>query len=190
MPRLSPVLSTADLPLAELHAARLDGELSALDACFTPIDLPGSALNRAAALAVQWPERLIAEQRTAAWIWGALWQPPARHELCSSLGARARPSEPLRVVAREVAISDDELAVIASLRVTTPTRTIADLARSPRPFGPDDAAVIRRLAVIGRVTLDDCRHALDRRRNLPNKIVAWQRIVEAMAPPPRHVSPS
>ena len=190
MPRLSPVLSTADLPLAELHAARLDGELVALDACFTPIDIPPTTAHRAAALALQWPERLIAEQRSAAWVWGALWQPPSRHDLCSSLGARARPSEPLRVTAREVAISDDELVHLGPLRVTTPTRTIADLARAPRAFGASEAAVLRRLARVGGVTLDECRAALDRRRNLPNKIVAWQRIVGALAPTHPRVSPS
>jgi len=190
MPRLSPVLSAADLPLAELHAARLDGELTPLDACFTPMDIPPSPLHRAAALAVQWPERLIAEQRTAAWVWGALWQPPSRHELCSSLGARARPTEPLRVVAREVAISDDEVVTLSGLRVTTPARTIADLARFAREVDSAQLGVMRSLAAIGGVTLDDCRAALDRRRNLPNKIVAWQRIVAALAPQHPRVSPS
>ncbi|MGV8885280.1 MAG: hypothetical protein ACOH1T_06775 [Microbacteriaceae bacterium] len=183
MSRLSPVLSTADLPLAELHAARLDGELTALDACFIPVDVPATLALRAESLARQWPGRLIAEQHSAAWIWGAQLQPPVRHELCSSLGARARPADPLRVIAREVVINADEVVIIGNLRVTTPARTIADLARTTRPFTASDTLVIRALARIGGVTLHDCREALDRRRNLPNKIVAWQRITGALVSP-------
>jgi hypothetical protein len=171
MYRLSPVLTTRDLPLAELHAARLDGELVALDDAFTPIDQPHGREARAASLALSWPERLIAERHSAAWIWGALDRPPSPHELCASLGARARASIPRRVIVREVAIADDEVVVIASQRVTTPLRTLTDLARFDAQLDP---AVLRSIARIGRVSLDDIRAALDRRRNLPNKRSAWE----------------
>src|SRR5687768_17102372 len=100
MTRLSPVLDATDLPIAELWAARLDGELFTLDDCFVPIDAPEGARERAAAIARQWPQRFIAERLTAAWIWGVLDTPPVRHELCASLGARARPSTSRRVTVR------------------------------------------------------------------------------------------
>lgn len=176
MPRLSPVLTTADLPLAELCAARLDGELLRLDDSFTSIDQPHDRSVRAQTIALAWPERMIAERWSAAWIWGALPQPPSRHTLCSSLGARARSSMPQRVSVREVVIDADEMVTFAGQRVTTPVRTIADLARFDDDVPPQ---LLARLATIGSVSLHECRLALDRRRNLPNKVVAWRRIREA-----------
>jgi len=176
MSRLSPVLTASELPLAELYAARLDGELVRLGECFTPIDQPHDRYTRAASIARELPDRLIAERLSAAWIWGALPYPPARHELCASLGARARASNPRRVSVREVAISPDEIVVIAGQRLTSPVRTLVDLARFSTEI---DAEVLRALARVGAVTLGDCRAALDRRRNLPNKRRGWQRILES-----------
>jgi hypothetical protein len=179
MSRLSPVLSTGDLPLAELHAARLDGELVRVDGCFTPVDQPDSPATRAASLALQWPERLIAEQHSAAWVWGALDSPPLRHELCASLGARARPPTARGLSVREVVIADDEYVAIGGQLVTVPSRTIVDLAR----FNPDvPRELLRSLARIGHVSRDECRRALDRRRNLPNKRPAWVLIQAALDP--------
>ena len=40
MTRLATVLTRNDLPSAELHAMRLDGELFAIDEAFAPIDIP------------------------------------------------------------------------------------------------------------------------------------------------------
>jgi hypothetical protein len=180
MVRLSPVLHAGDLPLAELHAARLDGELVALDEAFAPIDVAEGPAARAAALARAWSPRLIAEQRTAAWIWGALADAPARHQLCSSVRARARPPTPLRSMVREVVIDPDEVSSVAGLRVTTPLRTVTDLARFDARFGETEALLVRELLRRGGLTLDDCRVALDRRRNLPAKRLAWRRIRDAV----------
>lgn len=179
MARLAPVLFVGDLPLAELHAARLDGELVLLDEAFAPIDQVADPAARARSLFRAWPPRLIAEQRTAAWIWGALLDAPARHQLCTSVGARARPPSPLRSVVREVVIEADEVATLAGLRVTSPLRTIADLARFSPLFDEPDALVVRGLLRLGALTLDDCRAALERRRNLPAKRLAWCRIRDA-----------
>jgi len=178
MSRLSPVLTASDLPLAELCAARLDGELLRLGDCFTPVDQPHDRFTRASSIARELPDRLIAERLSAAWIWGALPYPPPRHELCASLGARARASNPRRVIVREVAISADEITVIADQRVTSPVRTLVDLARFATEI---DGEVLRSLARVGALTLDDCRAALDRRRNLPNKRRGWLRILESLA---------
>jgi hypothetical protein len=175
MSRLSPVLTTADLPLAELCAARLDGELLRVDDSFTSIDQPHDRTLRALTISLAWPERMIAERWSAAWVWGALDQPPARHTLCASLGARARSSTPQRVAVREVVIDDDEMVTLAGQRVTTPLRTITDLAR----FDHVPTELLARLIALGDVSLDACRAALDRRRNLPNKVVAWAAITAA-----------
>jgi hypothetical protein len=178
MTRLASVLRDDDLPYAELCAARLDGEVVAVDDCFAPIDVVLSPDARARAAARDWSSRLIAERRSAAWIWGALAEPPAPHELCASIAARARPPTPARAVVREVAIDADEYVSIGGVRVTTPLRTVADLARFSDDFDRDASAVSLLLG-LGGLTLDECRAALDRRRNLPGKRRAWQRLVEA-----------
>jgi hypothetical protein len=181
MVRLAPVLHVGDLPLAELHAARLDGELLALDEAFAPIDSAAGPEQRAAAVGRAWSPRLIAEQRTAAWIWGATLESPARHQLCSSVDARARPPAPLRSTVREVVIDADEVVSLAGLRVTTPLRTVTDLARFEERFGEPEVLLVRELLRLGRLTLDDCLLALERRRNLPAKRLAGARIREAVS---------
>lgn len=176
MTRLAPVLHSADLPLAELCAARLDGELVALDGAFCPIDEPVSPLHRAHAAAQAGAGRLIAEQRTAAWIWGALLSPPARHQWCVSTGARARAPHPARGVVREVVIDADEIAVLGRVRVTTPLRTVVDVARFSPVFAGEEQQLVAALIELGGIRLADCRGALERRRNLPAKTQAWARI--------------
>ena len=169
--RLGAVLTTDDLPLAELCALRLDGELFAIDEGFAPIDEPDGPGPRARSLAVHCQDRLIAEQRSAAWIWGASPFPPSRHQLCASIGARARPAHVRRAVAREVVIDDDEWVELSGVRVTLPLRTVIDFARFD--WEPSLASELMRLYGI---TPDDCRAELDRRHNLPNKVRAWQRL--------------
>jgi len=195
MARLAPVLHAGDLPLAELCAARLDGELVGIDEGFASIDAGDSALNRAAAAGRYWPHRLIAEQATAAWIWGARPDPPARHQLCASKNARARPPVPARSTVREVVIDTDEFALVGTVRVTTPLRTVVDLARFAEPYDDRALETLGRLADRYGVTLAQCRSALDRRRNLPAKKLAWSRLLVALTSGaaqarPRATSPS
>ena len=183
MSKLASILTTADLPLTELHALRLDGELFAIDDAFSPIDQPETVEQRATALEAQCSDRLIAEQRTAAWIWGACDRLPVRLELCAHIGARARISDGGRVVLREVVIDSAEVVKIGHTRVTTPLRTAIDLLR----FQPSlDAALVARLLQIGGLTLDDCQHYLEARHNLPHKKLALAR-VKRLAGDPVHV---
>jgi hypothetical protein len=137
------------------------------------IDQPIGIEQRAASLATYCDDRLIVEQHSAAWIWGALAQPPERHELCASIGARSRSVHPLRLVVREVVISDSDWVTVAGIRVTTPLRTAADLARFAEDF---DLQLIERLLADAGLTIDDCRHDLESRRNLPRKKIALQRL--------------
>lgn len=172
MTRLGTALTTHDFPLAELHALRLDGQLVAIDDAFMPIDQPDGPSQRAAALAQLCQHRLIAEQRTAAWIWGASESPPSRHELCASIGARTRPSEARRMVVREVVVGDEELRTLSGVAVTAPLRTAIDLARFQSSF---DAELVARLLAIANLNVDDCVRELRRRRNLPRKKLALAR---------------
>ena len=182
MARLAPVLHAGDLPLAELCAARLDGELVRVDDAFTPVDVRDGPVARASAASRGWSTRLIAEQHTAAWIWGARLDPPARHQLCTTTGARARPAVPLRSVVREVSIDADEYGLVGALRVTRPVRTAVDIARFSPGFAAEELRVIRSLASLAGFGLAECRAALDRRRNLPAKRLAWSRLIAALDP--------
>ena len=173
MTRLSSVLSARDLPLAELHALRLDGQLTALDECFIPVDQPAGLAERARSLALHCDGRLIVEQHSAAWVWGALPQPPTRHELCASMGARSRSVHPRRLLVREVVIGPADYVQIAGVRVTTPLRTAGDLARFAERFDPD---LVERLLAGAGLTAQDCVADLSARRNLPRKKLALTRI--------------
>lgn len=182
--KLPAVLSSCDLPFPELQAARLDGELFAVDECFSPIDELELRENRAKALALQLAPKLIAEQRTAAWVYGALDAPPAIHELCARIEARVRPASLLRIALREVVIDESDLTVIGELQITTPARTVVDLARFRPTFGETDRSTVVRLMSIGGFGIEECVALLDRRRNLPGKRAALDRIRESCAGTP------
>jgi len=168
--RLPRVLTPADLPAPELQAARLDGQLYAVGAGFSPVDEVEQPRHRAAAL--RGGERLIAEQLSAAWVWGALDVPPARHQFCVAIGARVNRDPGRGTGLREVVISEAEVAWLDGTLVTTPTRTIVDLARFSSAF---DAGVVRRLIGVG-ASLPDALASLDDRRNLPGKKRAFARL--------------
>ena len=189
--RLPAVLSHHDLPQAELNAALLDGEVYAVDECFSPIDEIDQRSHRALALASLLPERLlpepllperlIAEQRTAAWVLGALARPPFHHQFCAAIDARVRPSGMIRVTVREVVIDETDLLECAGLRVTTPLRTVVDLARFSPSFGDEEVRLVKNLMSLGGFGVEECKAMLDRRQNLPAKRLAHQRILAAVA---------
>ena len=179
MSRLPAVLFHSDLPEAELYAAKLDGELYPVDQCFSPIDEIDGRWNRARALLLTVPARLIAEQRTAAWVHGALSRPPRQHQFCADISARVRPSGLVAITVREVVVDASDLVDVAGLLVTTPLRTVVDLARASVNFENDELRAVSELMRIGRFGFEECRAVLDRRRNLPHKRLALERITEA-----------
>ena len=179
---LSPVLSRLDLPLAELSAARLDGELFGIADCYLPGDLPEGAAIRAAALRAALPhERLIAEQHSAAWIWGVLDAAPSPHRFAAAIGARVgRRSSPWMRV-REVVIAAEDRTEIAGLEVTTPLRTALDLLRGST-FGAAEQELVSALMAAGGFSARDCRVGIDARRNLPYKHEARARLDSVAQP--------
>ncbi len=173
--RLAGVLSASDLPLAELSAARLDGELFGMNMAYCPIDAIDSPELRAESV-LPLPEPLIAERRTAAWIWGATAQPPRVHEFCTSLGARGRAAGPLPMTLREVMIEPADVVRIAGLRVTTPFRTLLDIVRSEARCTDATSAAVRALADLARVDAAECIDYLNSKRHLPHKRRAIQHL--------------
>lgn len=173
--RLPALLDADDLPPAELNAAAIDGELVRLGPVFMPIDLPGGRESRARSLRRALPQRLIADRRTAAWIHGASAAPPSRLEACMRSDARAT-SLPLgEVSVREVVIEDHEILHLGGVSVTAPMRTVLDLIRSP-DFDASLAVLARALAAVCDISLSECERDLARRRHLPKKGQALQRL--------------
>jgi hypothetical protein len=179
-PRLASVLCSNDLPEAELQAARLDGELYAVSECFSPVDVISDRQNRGRSLSLVLPQRVIAEQLTAAWVLGAVTMPPHPHQLCADIGARVRSPNSGRASVREVVIDEADLLSFGGLRVTTPLRTVIDLARFS-DFGDRERDAVRLLMAMGEIGVDECEAAMNRRRNLPGKAIALARIRESAA---------
>lgn len=175
MVRLPRLLSTDDFAIAELCALRCDGELVAVDESFAPIDELTTPSLRAAAVQRRTGGRLIAERLSAAWIWGAWPDPPAPHQFCTDIESRvAHVTSPLLDV-REVVLSPADTVDLGGLAVTTPIRTIADIARFATTWGQQERAVIDSLYALAGVPRHAVRAELDRVR-LPHKRRALDRL--------------
>jgi len=177
--RLPHVLSPVDLPVAELYAARLDGELFPVGGAFSPVDEIEQPALRAAAVHAEVSGRLIAEQLSAAWVWGAVDTPPVRHQFCVATASRVSHSPARWMTLREVIINEDEISDLGGFLVTTPDRTVIDLVRFSESFGAIERAIIRRLAG-GGVSLEAAAETVRRRRNLPSKRRALARLASVL----------
>lgn len=177
--RLPAVLSRLDLPEPELHAAALDGELLPIGGAFCPTDSIPCADLRAASVAAEAGPRAIAEQLTAAWIYGLLTSPPARLQLCVDATSGYRPLSTARQAFREVVIGPEDVLTLGGMPVTTPLRTAIDMARAPHANG----AIILALSRLGRgFTLEDCTAVIETRRNLPHRNRAISVLTETFGP--------
>lgn len=152
MPSLPRVLDAEQLPVPELCAARLDGELFALAGAWAPIDVAVTAADRATASARGLPRRWIAELGTAAWIWGARPEPPVIARFAVVRGERG-PKPRCGVDLREVRIEPEEVAVLGVARVTTPARTLADLARTEE-WDEEESCLLRRIGDLDAAILE------------------------------------
>ncbi len=176
--RLSPVLADADLSPVELQAARLDGEVYDLAGAYCLVGELEAPRHRARAVLGARSPRLIAELGTAAWVWGAADQ-PERLEFAVTPDARARLSPAHHIVVREIVYDDGDLTSLDGCRVTTPLRTILDLARCEDRFDP---STVTRLAAIGGLLLGDCLVSLERRPGIPSKSRARDNLRVALTP--------
>lgn len=172
------ILTPDHLALAELCAARLDGELYAVDACFAPVGLPDDPVTRASAFAwAAGDRRLVADRRTAAWIWGARSRPPHVLQACAGPGGRARASRP-RITVRETHLLRADVVRLGEARITTPTRTALDLLRSGPGWSVADADAVRRLDPL--VDREAVRAALRSVPSAPHSRQALRRLDEAL----------
>lgn len=128
----SPFLYFADdrLSPAELTAACLDGDLVGLGDAYIPADAVETPALRAGSLAPRLGDSLAATHLTAAWIHGALPQPPSRHTVQRAVSRRLHRTPDRQLVYRDLAVPASDLQIIGGIRVTTPLRTLVDLART------------------------------------------------------------
>ncbi|QHC58478.1 type IV toxin-antitoxin system AbiEi family antitoxin [Rathayibacter sp. VKM Ac-2760] len=181
MTRLPSVLlsgsSPGRLPLAELCAARLDGEVVALDEGFLLADLPLGPPERGAALLAVLPRGTVADRLSAAWVHGALPAAPPVHSASIDRRNRLHPPMLARVRFHEVRLTDEDVAVLGGCPVTTPERTLIDLART-RPACPD--SLLRALAATTGTTLDLVLERLDGGAPVSGRRIAQERLTAAL----------
>lgn len=154
-PLVPAVLTTTDLPLAELTCARLDGELFAVAGVWCPVDAHDGPETRARALAPIAPSRAAAERMTAAWIYG-LAAEPDRHQFCVDVTARTTKPAAAGTLLREVRIGPGDTRLLGQHLVTTPLRTAIDLARwGASPGVPPDPTLLADLLAYGPLADDE-----------------------------------
>ena len=179
MARLPAVLGTDHLPLAELCAARLDGELFAIDDGWAPVDEPDLPAFRAMATALRAPRALIIERMSAAWVHGARDAPPAVAQFCVPLDARIAVIGDHRAVVREVRIDGDDIVRFGEIRCTSLERTAFDLLRDPTLADAEVVAVVAAL-IGGQPSLAGALHdRFDAAVRLPHKATARRRLEDA-----------
>lgn len=139
----SPFLYFADerLSSAELTAACLDGHLVSLGDAYMPADAVETPALRAGSLARTLGDTLAATHLSAAWIHGGLPVPPARHTVQRAVARRLHVVPHRQLVYRDLAVAGEDLQLLGGVLVTSPERTLADLAR----VGDDDHARAARL---------------------------------------------
>ena len=89
-----------------------------------------------------------------------------RHSAAVTPEARARLAPVHHITVREIVYEPGDVATLDGHRVTTPLRTILDLARFAEPFDPQTVA---RLAEIAGLRLEDCLASLESRSGIPAK---------------------
>lgn len=120
--------SCEGLSLAELTAARLDGDLIDVGEAFMPADAVETHTLRAASLGRLIPGTVAITRVSAAWVHGAVSVPPARHTVQRLSSARAHVRDP-RLAYRDRPVPSGDVVFIAGVAVTSPPRTLADLVR-------------------------------------------------------------
>ena len=132
------------LSLAELGAARLDGDVVEVGEGFMPADTIETSAARALSLSPLVPATMAATGATAAWVHGAGDRPPAVHHFCRTQPQRLRVMPHRRMTCHDRVLDEDEVELLSGVAVTTPLATATTLL-----FGattnPSDEAWLRAL---------------------------------------------
>lgn len=150
----SPLLDADVLPLAELFALCLDGQVFRVGDAFAAVGTRDCPELRAAAFVRTAPAWTVADRGSAAWIHGTRASPPPLHQVCVPVARRGRVSSS-QVDACHRTLAADETVTIGPALVTTPLRTALDLVSEPGRFGPSQAVEVGRLLTLASVGLEE-----------------------------------
>ncbi|MCI0155702.1 hypothetical protein KNO15_03200 [Leifsonia shinshuensis] len=156
------LLDRSVLPLAELFALVLDGQLFRVGDSFATTDTPDTPALRALAFSALRPGRLIADRGTAAWIHGTRARPPVQAQVC--IDRRSRGRVPVGFDAHQHALDRGDTEVISGVSVTAPLRTASDLVLTLSRFEPPDALEVRHLLALARASPAELGERLRRSR--------------------------
>lgn len=128
---ISPFLYYAGdrLSHAELMSARLDGDVVEIGEAYMPADAVETAEIRAGSLRDLAGENLAFTHESAAWVYGALDDPPKRHSIQRYAPTRPHHILDARVRYRDVRLPAADARAVAGVIVSTPVRTVIDLLR-------------------------------------------------------------
>lgn len=135
------------LSTAELTAACLDGHLVAVGDAFMPADAVSTPALRAGTLHPLVGDAMAATMLSAAWVHGALSEPPARHTVRRIDGPRLHHVIHRRLVYGDHPIRAADLQRIGGVWVASPARTLAELVCD----GGDHARRVARQMIATRV---------------------------------------
>ncbi|WP_426624255.1 type IV toxin-antitoxin system AbiEi family antitoxin [Leifsonia sp. McL0607] len=150
------------LPLAELFALVLDGQLYRVGDAFATPDTPDTPELRAHAFGALRPGRLVADRGTAAWIHGTRSTPPLLPQVCIDRESRGR--VPTGFDAHQHALLHGDTIELGGVRLTEPLRTALDLVLTSPTFDPANALEVRHLLAIARASPGELRDRLARSR--------------------------
>jgi hypothetical protein len=119
------------LSRAELSAACLDGHLVEIGEGYLPADAVETRALRAGSLAPLLSDAYALTHLSAAWVHGALAEPPARHRAHRVMGPRPHYVLSRRLARHDQPVAHSDLIRTGGVWVTTAGRTLADLAREP-----------------------------------------------------------
>lgn len=117
------------LSTAELTAARLDGDLVEIGEAFMPADAVETRELRAASFRGVAGVHRAVTHASAAWVHGAIPEPPLIQTLQRAGRTRAAVPVDTRIRFRDVALPASDVETISGVAVTTPVRTLVDLVR-------------------------------------------------------------
>lgn len=120
------------LSVAELSAARLDGDVVEIGEGYMPADAIESTATRAASLRSICGSRLVVGLWSAAWVYGALPDPPSRHSVMRGAAHRVGNLIDRRAIFHDVGVEEQDVADVEGVLVTSPLRTVIDVARRIR----------------------------------------------------------
>lgn len=172
------------LPLAELFALVLDGQLYRVGDTFASPDTPDTPELRARAFGALRPGRLVADRGTAAWIHCTRSAPPRQPQVC--VDRRNRAKVPLGFDAHQHSLEPGDAIELGGVCVTAPLRTALDLMLTLPTFGPAHALEVRHLLMVARASLDELadRVSQTRRRGSARAALRLMSVAQAELPEP------